>query len=262
MKITRKFCLGWSLLGLFLVSFQTHADVVRVAAASSLNHALPALAAAFEKATGHTLSVSYGASGNLTRQIERGAPFDIFFSADESHVQRLVERDLTRDVGALYALGELVLFVPAGSPIAATGDLSGLATALQTGTLRRLALANPEHAPYGRAAQTALTRAGLWQPLQNRQGALVIGESVAQAARFVLSGDVDAGLIPRSLAIMPVLDENGDWAAVDPALYQPLRQRMVLLRDAPQAAVALYDFAQTPAAQAILAEFGFATPVD
>ena len=125
----------------------------------------------FTPQTGHELSISFGSSGNLSRQIEQGAPFEIFFSANEEYVFRLVQQGHTRDQGVLYALGRLVLFVPQGSAVTLEADLSGLERGLQDATLQRLAMANPEHAPYGMAAHTALQRAGLWESVPKGSGA-------------------------------------------------------------------------------------------
>jgi molybdate transport system substrate-binding protein len=233
------------------------ADTVRVAAASDLIHALPALATSFERATGHVLRISYGSSGNLTRQIIKGAPFDIFFSANEAYIEHLEALGFTESGSTIYALGRLSLFVPPSSAVAPKGDLSSLAEALRAGTLRRLAIANPEHAPYGMAAREALRNAGLWRSVQ---AALVLGENASQAAQFALSGNVDAGLIPYAIAVTPNVAGRGRSALVDNRLYAPLRQRAAILKEAGPAAIALLDYVGTPQAITTLARYGFQRP--
>jgi molybdate transport system substrate-binding protein len=230
---------------------------VRVAAASDLKFALDDLVAAFRRDTGLSVQPVYGSSGQLTRQVEQGAPFELFLSADEEFVFRLVDRQLTRDRGALYAEGRLVLFVPRGSPVEVAADLSGVRSALAAGTLERFAIANPEHAPYGRAAEQALRHAGLWDALQGR---LVLGENVSQAAQFAASGNAGAGLIAYSLALAPTFRDRGEWVLVDAAWHRPLRQRMVLLRGASNTASRFYDYLQTTEARRLLARYGFTVP--
>ena len=162
-----------------------------VAAASDLRFALEEIAAAFRRDSGVSARLSFGASGNLTRQIEQGAPFELFLSADEAFVARLASQNLTRDGGDLYAVGRLALFAPHGSPLVPDAQLAGLKRLLARGGDWRFAIANPEHAPYGRAAEQALRASGLWETLRPR---LVVGENVSQAAQFASSGDTVGGV--------------------------------------------------------------------
>ncbi|MEZ5458523.1 MAG: molybdate ABC transporter substrate-binding protein [Steroidobacteraceae bacterium] len=233
------------------------ADEVRVAAASDLKFALDEVAAQFTRDTGLRVQPVYGSSGQLTRQIEQGAPFELFLSADEEFVLRLADRGLTRDRGLLYAEGRLALFVPRGSPVAVAADLSGVRGALAAGTLTRFAIANPEHAPYGRAAEQALRHAGLWRALQGR---LVLGENVSQAAQFAASGNASGGLIAHSLALAPTFRDRGEWVLIDAGWHRPLRQRMVLLRGASATASRFYEYLQGPAALRVLGRYGFTLP--
>jgi len=230
-----------------------------VAAASDLKFALDEIIARFERDTGLAVRVSYGASGTFARQIEQGAPFELFMSADEGFVRRLEARGLTRDAGELYALGRLVIFTPTGSPLRADPTLEFLRARLGNGALGRFAIANPEHAPYGRAAEQVLRRLGLWEAIQPR---LVVGENVAQAAQFASGGNAEGGLIAHSLALAPELQRRGSFALVASTLHEPLRQRMVLLRNASPGAVRLYEFLGSPAARALLASYGFTPPPD
>jgi molybdate transport system substrate-binding protein len=229
----------------------------RVAAASSLAFVLPEIVSAFEARHGGAVELSYGASGLLTRQIQRGAPFELFLSADEHYVAILEQAGLTRDAGTVYARGELVLFVTDRGGIDPATRLDELPALHARGTLRRLALAHPEHAPYGIAARQALEASGAWHALQP---ALAIGESVAQAARFVTSGAAEAGLIAKSLALQPQVAARGRFSALPAGLYPPLNQRMVLLRDAGTTAEAFHAFLRSPEVRAILARHGFGVP--
>lgn len=228
-----------------------------VAAASSLQYALPEIAAAFSRTTGLTVKLALGSSGNLTRQIIQGAPFEVFLSADEDSVHELAERALTVDRGRVYAVGKVVLYAPRNSAVKADPDMNDLAAAAADGRLRRLAIANPEHAPYGRAARAALTRKGLWEKLQGR---LVFGENISQAAQFALSGSAEAGLIAQSLAIADRMARAGSFAVLRPNWYPPLRQKMVLLRGAGPTARRFYEFVHTGPARAAFERYGFGLP--
>jgi molybdate transport system substrate-binding protein len=211
----------------------------------------------FNRSGGGSVKLAMGSSGNFVRQIVQGAPFELFFSADEAYVHDLAERGLTLDRGTLYAVGRLTVFVANGSAVKADAEMNDLAAALADGRLRKLAIANPEHAPYGRAARTALMRKGLWQKVQPR---LVSGENISQAAQFAVSGSVEAGLIAYSLAVAPPMSKAGHYALVPADWHDPLRQRMVLLKGAGNTARQFYAFVQTPAARAIFQKYGFALP--
>jgi len=228
-----------------------------VAAASDLRYALDAVADAFVAAGGVRPEIVYGASGRFHQQIVRGAPFELYLAADESYVLDLARRGLTVDRGRLYALGRLVLFAPTGSALAVDPRLDGLARALAAGRIRRIAVASPEHAPYGMRAREALRARGLWDGLAGR---LVFGASVAEAARYAFAGQVDGGLFALSLALAPPARGRGRHAVVDPRLHSPLRQRMVRLRGASAAAGAFYDFLAGGTARTLLARFGFGLP--
>ncbi len=236
----------------------SQADTVRVAAASDLIHVLPELAKPFQANTGHTLRISFGSSGNLARQIIQGAPFDIFFSANERYVFHLTEQGLTQAASVIYAVGRLALFVPKSSAVTIDRNLSGIKDALDNGSLRRLAIANPEHAPYGIAARSALQNAELWKSVQ--QKFLVIGENAAQAAQFAVSNNADAALIPYSIAVAPRFSARGNFVLLADELHPPLRQRMVILKGARATARILYDFMQTSEAKTLMARYGFEEP--
>ena len=230
-----------------------------VAAASDLQFALDEIVQRFRSDTGIAPRVTYGSSGNFARQIEQGAPFEVFLSADETFTQRLAERGLTRGRGDLYAIGRIVLFVPSGSPLSTDPQLADVASRLARGKLGKLAIANPEHAPYGRAAEQALRKLGLWEQVQPH---LLLGENVAQAAQFASSGNADGGIIAYSLALGPALRDRGTFVLLPESLHEPLRQRMVLLEKASPGAVRLYEYLRSPASRAILARYGFVVPAN
>lgn len=228
-----------------------------VAAASDLQYALTEVAAAYARASGRSVRLSFGSSGNFVRQIIQGAPFELFFSADEAYVRDLDARRLTLDAGALYAVGRLALFVPNGSPVMADAGLDDLAAALADGRLRKLAIANPEHAPYGRAARAVLMNKKLWQKARAH---LVMGENISQAAQFAASGSADAGLLAYSLVISERMTKAGSYALLPAAWHEPLRQRMVLLNGAGDTARRFYAFAQSPPARTLFEKYGFTLP--
>lgn len=230
-----------------------------IAAAANLKFALPEIAAQYGREQGGEVELVFGSSGNFKTQIENGAPYEVYLSADEKYVLELWDEGFTADQGVVYAVGGLVLFVPHGSPLLATGDLADLKAALEDGRLRRFAIPNPEHAPYGRAARTVLQRAGLWRALQ---GKLVLGENAAQTAQFAASGASQGGIIPRSLASADEIARLGRYATI-PAQWhgsEPLRQRMVLTVKAGSEARAFYRFMQSASARGILAHRGFMLP--
>lgn len=228
-----------------------------IAAASDLKYALDALLAEHERATGQVLRVVYGASGALAAQIRQGAPFHLFLSADEGFVFQLADAGLTEDRGKRYAIGHIGLMVPNGSPLKADGTLADLRAAIADGRLKKLAIANPAHAPYGMRAREALQRAGLWEAIQPY---LVLGENIGQAAQFATSGSTQGGIIAQSLAVAPLMAARGRFAPIDGSWHQPLAQRMVLLRGAPPVLRDFYAHLATPAAQAVLQRHGFETP--
>ena len=237
-----------------LLAAPATAGIARVAAASDLSFALEEIAAAFARETGHETRLTFGSSGNLARQIREGAPFELFLSADESYVELLEKAGRTDGAGMLYATGRIVVFAPAGSHVAVDGELAGVRGALVAGRLMRLAIANPEHAPYGRAAREALQRAGAWELARGR---LALGENVSQAAQFALIGSVDAAIIAYSLVLTPAFRGKGAYALVPESLHAPLRQRMVLMKSAGGAARELYRFIGSSTARPVLERYGF-----
>jgi molybdate transport system substrate-binding protein len=233
------------------------ADVPNIAVAANMSAAMPAIAEAFAKASGRSVRIAYGSSGNFRRQIAQGAPFQLFLSADEAYAEALAKDGHAENAGAVYAVGRLAFYVPQGSPVGIDNKLKDLGTAAADGRLKRLAIANPDLAPYGRAAREALERVDLWNGVK---GKLVLGESVGQAARFLATGEAQAGFIPLALAAGPELKTRGAWATVPESWHAPLRQRMVLIKGAGDTARRFYDFLLGPQAQALLRQHGYAAP--
>lgn len=233
--------------------------VATIAAASDLKFALEEIGVLFENKTGHKLRFIFGSSGNFYSQLLQGAPFHLFMSADETLVFNLADASKTLDRGKLYAFGRIGLMVPRGSGIKVDPELSGLRLALQKGEIKRFAIANPSHAPYGTRAKEALEHAGLWSQIEPL---LVFGENVSQAAQFATSGSTQGGIIAYSLALAPQVSRLGTFVLIPDSWHKPLAQRMVLMRDAPESARVFYEFLSTPAAQAIMMKYGFMMPKD
>ena len=228
-----------------------------VAAASDLKFALEEVAVLFEKETGIRPRLVFGSSGNFYSQILQGAPFHLFMSADEAFVFKLADAGKTRDRGRLYAQGRIGLMVPHGSALKADGELRDLAAALKDGRLQKLAIANPEHAPYGMRAKEALQQAGLWPAIAPR---LVLGENISQAAQFATSGSAQGGIIAQSLAMAPQVAQLGSFALIPESWHQRLAQRMVLTTHAPPAAEKLYEFLASADSRAVMKRYGFDVP--
>ena len=228
-----------------------------IAAASNLNFALPEIAQQFEKDRGERVELVFGASGALTRQIRDGAPFEMFLAADEEFPDLLSAAGLTRYPGVVYAVGRLVVFAPKGSPLTVDERLDGLARLVKSGRARRFAIANPEVAPYGRAAEAVLRKRGLWEPLR---GNLVFGDNISQAAQFATTGNAAGGIIAYSSVLSPQFGNRGTYALLPDADYPPLRQKMVLMKQAGIITEHFYQYLQQPAARAVLRKHGFAVP--
>lgn len=228
-----------------------------VAAASDLSTALPEIAAQFTRETGDRVQFVFGSSGTLARQVRDGAPFELYLSADETYVADLARAGLTRDGGVLYAIGRLVLFAPTGSPLVPSRGVDDLRRLLTERRLTRFAMANPTHAPYGRAAEAVLRTRGLWAQLQP---SIVLGENVSQAAQFAVTGNAVGGLIAYSLALAPGLRDRGTFALVPDTDHPALRQRMVRLARAGPVAERFYRYLQGPHARAVFERSGFALP--
>ena len=229
----------------------------RIAAAANLNVVLPEIASEFAREKGTNVELVFGASGTLTRQIQAGAPFEMFLAADEEFPNRLSAAGLTRDAGVVYAVGRLVLFAPTGSPLTVDAKLDGLAKLVKSGGVTRFAIANPDVAPYGRAAEQLLEKHGLLALLRPK---IVLGDTISQAAQFATTGNAVGGLIAYSLVFVPEFAHRGTFAVIPESDHAPLRQRMVLMKNATPAAIAFYEFVRSDKARVIFKKYGYGTP--
>ena len=235
-------------------SGQAMGQELRVAAASDLQAALPVIAARFETDTGHRVALTFGSSGNFSTQIENGAPFDVFMSADIEYPKRLEQAGLA-ERGSLreYAMGRLVLWSRDDAGI----DIKQGLAVLTDGRVVRIAIANPAHAPYGRAAVAAIRHDGLYDRVQSKR---VLGENISQAAQFAQSGNADVGLIALALALSPAMKSAGSYVEVPSTFYPPIEQAAIVVASSKQKALAtrFVESLKQPPAQAILRQYGFA----
>lgn len=231
---------------------------VRIAAAADLKFALDEVASRLVRQHPPVrIQPTYGSSGSMHAQLQQRAPFDLYLSADVSYPRDLVTRGIGTDRDVfVYALGKIVVWVPTQSELPI--ETRGLAALVN---VSRLAIANPRHAPYGRAAEQALRHAGLWPRVE---GAVVLGENVAQAAQFVQSGAADAGIIAKSIALAPVMRSAGRYWDIPESTYTPLRQGGLILPWAVSrpAAVRVRDYLTSDEGRRLLASYGFGLPVN
>jgi molybdate transport system substrate-binding protein len=231
---------------------------LQVAAASDLEYALGEIVREFQQQHPDiSVRVAYGSSGNFFAALRNQAPFDVYFSADIAYPDMLLAEGMAVQGSRFaYAHGRLVLWAPRSSNL----DLQGLGLAvLRQPTVRHIAIANPRHAPYGKAAEAALRSAGIYDEVQ---GKLVLGENVAQAFQFVQSGAADVGIIALSLALAPAVAGQGQYREVAQSSYPAVQQGGVILKWAKdtEAAWDLRAFVMGPRGRALLHQFGFKTP--
>ena len=241
---------------LMALSCVCHAQGITVAAAADLQAAMPELVAQYQKASGKNVQVVYGSSGNFYQQIQNGAPFDLFFSANLDYAKRLDAAGLA-EPGSLYeyAIGRIVLWVPSDSKIDVQDGLKSLLPA----SVRKIAIANPEHAPYGVAAVAALKKENLYDALKDR---FVLGENISQTASFVLGGSADAGIVALSLALSPNMKEKGRYYEIPAADYPPIEQAAVIVKASQKKpdARSFLAFLKSSQARDVLKAYGFASP--
>ena len=225
------------LLSTLICTAVSDASDFRIAAASSLQFALREVVDEYTSQTGKTPALIFGSSGNLYRQIQQGAPFDVFFSARSELAHWLFDSGTSSNVGDRFGTGRLVLL--SGNQLDKSDSLEQQAKSIVASEQNKLAIANPVHAPYGRAAKQALESLDLWQQIKPH---LVYGEQVSQATRFVVSGSVSYGLTSLSLALSPTVSADSQYHLVDESLYEPIELQMVLLGAAGSDAHAFYQF--------------------
>jgi molybdate transport system substrate-binding protein len=253
--------------GVMLAGFQAFAvgedakqslpSVLTIAAAADLKFALDDLVKQFEEKYPATkVNVTYGSSGNFFAQFQNGAPFDLFFSADIGYPRKLAEKGLGADDVFLYAIGCIVVWAPKDSPVAV--DKLGIKALLEP-SIRKIAVANPEHAPYGRAAVAALKALNVYDQVASR---LVYGENIAQTAQFVQSGAADVGILALSLAVAPQMRDAGRFWQVPLDAYPRMEQGGIILKSAKnlETARAFRDFVLGDHGREVLKHYGFYLP--
>ena len=232
------------------------AQEITVAAASDLQFVMQEVAGRFQKETGRTVKLIYGSSGNFFQQVENGAPFDMFFSANLDYARKLEAAGLI-DPGTFYpyATGKIVVWVPNDSKL----DLSSGLPSLLNPAVRKIAIANPQHAPYGQAAVAAMKKENVYDRVA---GKLVLGENISQTASFVVSGAADVGIVALSLALSPTMKDKGRYAEIPVADYPPIAQACVILKSSQQKATAqaFLNLIKTPAVAELFRTYGFAVP--
>jgi len=227
-----------------------------IAAAADLSSALKEIATRYEGKTGTKLKLSFGASGALTQQIQNDAPFDVFLSADSDYPKQLVQSGKAEPELYLYAIGRLVLWLPADSSL--DPQRQGINVVLDS-SVKKIAIANPQHAPYGRAAVAALQHFSLYDKVKDR---LVLGENVSQAAQFVESGNAQAGFVALAHALAPGMNSKGKYWLVPLDSYPALEQSAVVLSHSQhkKEAADFLNYLESPEIIELLTHYGFAQP--
>jgi len=251
MNVRRSIVLAMIAVG--VVSHLCAAQELTVAAAADLQFAMQDVTARFQKETGKVVKVIYGSSGNFFQQIQNGAPFDVFFSANLDFAKKLEAAGLA-EPGTFYqyARGKIVLWVPKDSKV----DLTAGMKALLDPSIKKIAIANPQHAPYGQAAVAAMQKENVYERVKDK---LVLGENISQTASFVVSGAADAGIIALSLALSPNLKDKGRYVDILATEYPPIEQACVILTSSKNKTVTrqFLAFMKTAATRDILRSYGF-----
>ncbi len=240
----------------FLCTTKPAAAQINIAAAGDLQFVMPEIAHRFEVQTGHRVRVTYGSSGNFFQQIENGAPFDLFFSANLDYPQKLAHDGFAEpDSLYEYAQGKLVLWTTNSSPL----DIHKGMELLVDPAVKKVAIANPQHAPYGQAAVAAMKSRGIFEKARSK---LVLGENVSQTLSFVASGAADVGLVALSLAASPSVKPTGRFVEIPSGAYPPIRQACLILKSSREKEIArqFLAFIRSPAISALLRDYGFDVP--
>ena len=242
--------------GALLLALSAQAEKITIAAAADLKFAMDEIVTAFRKNNpGDEIDVIYGSSGKFHTQIQQGAPYDLFFSADIAYPRELAKTGFATSGVVPYALGRIVLW-------SASLDATKMTLAsLSDPKITRVAMANPRHAPYGKRAEEALRATGLWDKVEPK---LVYGENIAHTAQFVQTGNAQVGIIALALAVSPELASKGGYWLIPDALHAPLEQGFIVTRRAENNALArrFADAMGSKASRAVMARYGFVLPGD
>jgi molybdate transport system substrate-binding protein len=243
------------LLSVLLYANIAFAQSTTIAVASNMKDAFAEIASAYKSTGKSDIRVVYGSSGNFTAQIMNGAPFNLFIAADEHFPLELYNNGKTVDEGVVYAIGKLALVTRNQSGLVLTDNQVDLAKVIAKAN--KVAIAKPELAPYGKAAVQFLKAEGLWDLAKDK---LVYGDNIGVATTYVVTGGAELGFTALSLAKSPELAKETSFILLNPKLYEPIKQRMVLIKGAPQEAKNVYQFMQSAQARTILSKYGYATP--
>src|SRR5229473_1323627 len=245
-----------AIFGIALICQLCAAQEITVAAAADLQSAMQDVAGRFERETGKKVKVIFGSSGNFFQQIQNGAPLDMLFSANLDYPKKLEAAGLIENGSYYqYAKGKIVVWVPNDSKI----NLNSGLRAVIDPNVKKIAIANPLHAPYGQAAVSAMQKEGIYDKAKDK---FVLGENISQTASFVLSGSADIGVVALSLALSPNMKDKGRYTEIPSGEYQPIEQACVVLKSSRQkeTAKAFLNFIKTPAVTELFRTYGFAVP--
>jgi molybdate transport system substrate-binding protein len=232
------------------------AQEITVAAAADLQFVMQEVGVRFQKETGKSVKLIYGSSGNFAQQLQNGAPFDMFFSANLEYPKQLEAAGLTEPgTSYQYAIGKIVLWVPNDSKL----DVSSGLKALLNPSIKKIAVANPQHAPYGKAAVAAMQKENVYEQVKDK---FVLGENISQTALFVVSGSADVGIVALSLALSPEMKDKGRYSEVPSTDYPPIEQACVTMRSSKNKALAqqFLKFIQSSPIKEVFEKYGFAIP--
>jgi molybdate transport system substrate-binding protein len=232
------------------------AQEITIAAAADLQFAMQDIADRFQRETGKTVNLIYGSSGNFFQQLQNGAPFDIFFSANLDYAKQLEAAKLT-EPGSYYqyARGKIVIWVPKDSNL----DVGSRLQVLLNPSIKKIAVANPQHAPYGQAAVAAMQKEHVYDKIQDK---LVLGENISQTASFVVSGAADVGIVALALALSPNMKEKARYSIIPADEYPPIEQACVILSSSKnkESAKQFLSFIKQPEIGELLRTYGFDVP--
>lgn len=243
------------LMLLFVCAQSVSAQQITVAVAANMKDAFTEIDTAFRATGKPPIRVVYGSSGNFTAQIMNGAPFSLLISADEGYPLELYKKGKAVDEGLVYAIGKLAIITKKPTDVQSFDSKEALIRAIQRAN--KIAIAKPELAPYGKAAVEYLKAEGLWELAKDK---LIYGDNVGIATMYVVTGGADIGFTALSLAKSPEVTKQTSYRLVNSKLYEPIQQRMVLMKGAPPEATDLYLFMQGNHAKLILQKYGYTTP--
>ena len=241
-------------VSLHIISGVGFADSPVIAVASNLTTPITEITEQFKADTGEIIRLSFGSSGNLSRQIVQGAPYDIFITASKGYIDFLIEQNITIKQKLEYLEGEIGFFVPLGSSFINNETAESIINAIKFGHQGRIAIANPEHAPYGIAAIKAIQTGGVWAINLNN---LILAESVAQIVPYIHTGNLDLAIIPKSFVLQAELGESGKYVPINTLWHRPISQHVVILKDNNPVTLSFSNYLTSNHALSILEKYGY-----